>query len=151
KPDDSIASVHRDWMYIKLRTPWKVDDKMYPAGVLLAIRFEAFLKGDRTFDILFEPTERKSLAGYLPTLHHVILNELDNVANGLYVLTPSEGKWKREPLPEEAHFSSVHAGAVDADESDDYFMTVDGYLTPSTLYLGMVGGKPAEKLKSTPS
>jgi prolyl oligopeptidase len=150
KPDDAVASVHRDWMYVKLRTEWKVGDKTYPAGALLAIRFEAFLKGDRAFDVLFEPTERKSLAGYSPTLHNVIVNELDNVANRLYVLTPDNGKWKREALPEEARFSSVHAGAVDADESDDYFLTVEGYLTPSTLYLGMVG-KPVERLKSTPS
>jgi prolyl oligopeptidase len=151
KPDDAIASVHRDWMFVKLRTEWKVGDKTYPAGALLAIKFEAFMTGDRTFDVLFEPTERKSLAGYSPTRNHVILNELDNVANRLYVLTPANGKWTREALPEEAKFSSVHAGAVDEDESDDYFMTVAGYLTPSTLYLGTIGGKSAEKLKSTPS
>jgi prolyl oligopeptidase len=150
-PDDAIAHVHRDWMYVKLRTAWQVGDKTYPAGALLAIRFEPFLAGDRTFDVLFEPTERKSLAGYAPTLHHVILNELDNVANRLYLLTPANGKWKREPLPEQARFSSLHAGAVDPDESDDYWLSVDGYLTPSTLFLGSVDGKPAEKLKSTPS
>jgi prolyl oligopeptidase len=151
KPDDATAGIHRDWMYIKLRTEWKVGDKTYSAGELLAIRFEAFLKGNRAFDVLFEPTERKSLAGYSPTLHNVILNELDNVANRLYVLTFADGKWKREPLPDEARFNSINAGAIDADESDDYWLLVDGYLTPSTLYMGNVGGKQAEKLKSTPS
>jgi len=151
KPDDATANVHRDWMYVRLRTEWKVGDKTYPAGALLAIRFEAFLKGDRAFDVLFEPTERKSLAGYSPTLHNVIVNELDNVTNHLYVLTPADGKWKREALPQEARFTSLNAGAVDPDESDDYWLTVDGYLAPSTLYLGSVGGKQAEKLKSTPS
>jgi prolyl oligopeptidase len=151
KPDDATTNVHRDWMYLKLRTEWKTGDKSYPAGALLAIRFEAFLKGDRAFDVLFEPTERKSLAGYTPTKNHVIVNELDNVANRLYVLTPAYGKWKREAMPEEARFSSVHAAAVDADESDDYWLMVDGYLTPSTLFLGSIEGKPAEKLKSTPA
>jgi prolyl oligopeptidase len=150
KPDDANANVHRDWLYVKLRTEWKVGDKTYPAGALLAIRFDTFLKGDRSFDVLFEPTERKSLAGYAPTKNHVIVNELDNVANRLYVLTPVDGKWKREPMPEEARFSSVHADAVDADESDDYWLMIDGYLSPSTLFLGSIGGKP-EKLKSTPS
>jgi prolyl oligopeptidase len=151
KPDDAEASVVRDWLYVTLRTDWKIGDKTYPAGALLATRFEAFMKGDRAFDLLFEPTERKSLAGFSPTRHHVIVNELDNVANRLYVLTPAKGKWNRQALPEVARFSSVDASAVDADESDDYFMTVSGYLTPSTLYLGTVGGKPAEKLKTTPS
>jgi prolyl oligopeptidase len=151
KPDDAVASFHREWMFVKPRRDWQVGDKTYAAGSLLAIRFEAFLTGDRSFAVLFEPTERKSLASFSPTRHHLILNELDNVANHLYVLTPADGKWKREPLPVEARFSTVSAGAVEADESDDYFLTVTGYLTPSTLYHGTVGGKRAELLKTTPS
>ncbi|HEV3235987.1 MAG TPA: prolyl oligopeptidase family serine peptidase, partial [Gemmataceae bacterium] len=150
KPDDARAAVSRDWMFITLRTEWKVGDKTYPAGSLLAIKFEAFLKGDRAFDVLFEPTERKSLAGFSPTRRHVIVNELDNVANRLFVLTSANGAWKREALPQTAPFSSAGAAAVDRDESDEYFLTVSGYLTPSTLYLGKVGGKQ-EKLKGTPS
>jgi prolyl oligopeptidase len=151
KPDDAVANVHREWIYIKPRTPWKVEGKEYPAGALLAIRFDAFMKGDRNFDVLFEPTERKSLAGYSPTKNHVIVNELDNVANRLYILTPVEGKWKREAMSVTAPFSSIHADAVDPDESDDYWLIVDGYLAPSTLFLGSIGGNSADKLKSTPA
>jgi len=151
KPDDATVSVHRDWMFVRLRTEWKVGEKTYPAGALLVIRFEAFLKGDRSFDVLFEPTERKSLAGYSPTLHNVIVNELDNVANRLYIMTPIDGRWKREAMPEAAQFSSINAGAVDPDQSDNYWLLDDGYLTPSTLYLGTASGKPAEKLKATAS
>jgi prolyl oligopeptidase len=151
KPDDAQAGIHREWMYVRLRTEWKVGGKTYPAGALLAIRFDAFLKGDRNFAVLFEPTERKSLAGYTPTRNHVIINELDNVANRLYVLTPADGTWKREALPEAARFASLQASAVDPDESDDYFLTVTGYLTPPSLYLGTLGGKAPEKLKSQPS
>jgi prolyl oligopeptidase len=151
KPDDATASIQREWMYVKLRGEWKVADKTYTAGALLAINFESFLKGDRSFNVLFEPTERKSLAEFSPTLHHVILNELDNVANRLYVLTPTGAGWKKEPLPEEARYCNISASAVDEDESDDYFLTVDGYLNPATLLLGKLDGKPAEKLKSTPS
>ena len=51
--------------------------KTWPAGALLAARFEDFLAGARTFDLLFEPTERKSLAGYSTTLHTILVNELD--------------------------------------------------------------------------
>jgi prolyl oligopeptidase len=97
-----------------------------------------------------EPTERKSLAGFTPTRHHVILNELENVANHLYMLTPSDGKWKREAIPDTARLSSAVVSPVDPDESDDYFLTVSGFLTPSTLFFGTVGVKPAEKLKASP-
>ena len=57
--------------------------RTYPAGALLAANFDAFLKGERKFDVLFEPTERKALAVFSPTRNHIILNELDNVRSRL--------------------------------------------------------------------
>ena len=59
---------HRDLLLLELRDDWTVGGKTYPAGALLAADFEGFLKGERRFDVLFEPTERKSLAGFSPTL-----------------------------------------------------------------------------------
>ena len=88
KPDSANASVHRDLLLLELRDDWTVGGKTWPAGALLAADFEGFLKGERRFDVLFEPTDRKSLAGFSPTLNHVLLNELDNVRNRVYVLDP---------------------------------------------------------------
>jgi prolyl oligopeptidase len=129
KPDHANAAVHREWLFITPRKEWTVGGKTYSAGSLLAVRYDDFLNGKRDLDVLFEPTERKSLGGFTPTLNRLILNELDNVVNRLYVLTPKGGKWEREPLPVQAEFAAVSAGAVDEDESDDYFLTVSGYLT----------------------
>ena len=151
KPDHANAAVHREWLFITPRKDWKVGDKTYPAGSLLVAKFDDFMSGKRDLTVLFEPTERKSLGGFDPTLNKVILNELDNVVNKLYVLTPKGGKWEREPLPVQAEFAAISASAVDEDESDDYFLTVSGYLTPMSLHHGTLGGKPAEKLKSSPS
>ncbi len=150
KPDDAKVSSDRDLLFLELRSPWEVGGKKYPAGALLACDLEAFLKGDRAFDVLFEPTDRKSLADYDHTRNHLILNELDNVRNRLYVLTRKDGKWTREELPGAPKLSSVSVGSVDSDESDDYFMTVTDYLTPTSLFLGTVGKGPAEKIKENP-
>ena len=151
KPDDANAFADRDVLFIELRTPWKIGDKTYPAGALLAADFEGFLNGDRNFNVLFEPTPRKSLAGYSPTRNHLLLNELDNVRNRLYVLTRDGGAWRREELPGAPQLSSVSASPIEPDESDDYFMTVTDYLTPTSLYLGTLGKGPAEKLKEGPA
>lgn len=151
KPDHANAAFHREWLYLTLRKEWTVGDKTYAPGSLLAINFNAFLDGKRNFDVLFEPTERKSLGGFTPTRNKLILNELDNVVNKLYVLTPKDGKWEREPLPVQAEFASISASAVDEDETDEYFLSISGYLTPMSLHYGTLGGKPAEKLKSSPS
>jgi prolyl oligopeptidase len=109
------------------------------------------LKGKRLFSVLFEPAERKSLAGSDPTRHHILLNELDNVRNRLYVLTRTEGTWRREELPGVPQSSSASAWAVDSDKSDDYFVYLSDYLTPPTLSLGTLGKGPAQKVKAGPA
>jgi prolyl oligopeptidase len=75
---------------------------------------------------------------------------LEDVKNRLYVLTPGKGEWKREPLLGAPALGTVSVNAVDAEESDDYFMTVTDYLTPTTLHFGTIGKAP-EKLKETPA
>jgi prolyl oligopeptidase len=151
KPDSANASVHRDLLLIELRDDWAVGGRSYPSGALLACGFEAFMNGERRFDVLFEPTERKSLAGFSPTLGHVLVNELDNVKNRVYVLSRENGRWTREPLPGMPELGTVTANAVDEDESDDYFMTATDFLTPTSLSLGTVGKGAPEKLKQLPA
>ncbi len=151
KPDSSNASVHRDLLLLELREDWAVAGKSYPAGALLAADFEGFLKGERRFDVLFEPSERRSLAGYSPTRNHVLVNELDNVKNRVYVLSRKDGTWTRELLPGMPEFGTVVATAVDDEESDDYFMTITDYVAPTSFSLGTIGEGAAEKLKQLPA
>lgn len=151
-PDDAQAGTYREKLYVELRTPWTVGGKTFPAGALIATNFDAFMAGERKFEVIFEPTDRKSLAGYSVFRDgRIILNELDNVKNRLYVLTPKGGTWDRTELPGAPKLGTVSAAAVDADDSDDYWMTVNDYLTPVTLYLGTLGKGAPDKLKSSPS
>jgi prolyl oligopeptidase len=151
KPDSATASVHRDLLLIELRDDWTVAGTTYPAGALLATELEPFLKGERRFDVLFSPTERKSLAGLSPTRDYLLVNELDNVRNRVYVLGREGGRWRREPVPGMPDIGTVTAHAVDDEESNDYFLTVTGYLTPTSLLLGTVGQSAPETLKQLPA
>jgi prolyl oligopeptidase len=151
RPLDANDSASRDDYFVNLRTPWKVGDKTYSAGSLLTIKLHAFLGGQRDFTVLFEPTERTSLESYSATKSHLILNVLDNVTNKLYVLTQKGGKWVREELPGAPPLSSTSASPVEAERSDDYFLTVSNFLTPTTLALGTLGGPAPEVLKRAPA
>jgi prolyl oligopeptidase len=151
KPLSANANVHRDLLLLELRDDWNVGGKTYPAGALVAADFEAFLKGERKLDVLFEPGERRSLQGYSPTLRAILVNELDNVKNRVFVLSRKGGVWTREALPNMPEFGTVAARAVDDEESDDYFLTVTDYTTPTSLSLGSVGRGTAEKLKQLPA
>ena len=153
-PDDAESSVTREWLLVKPRTPWVVSGRTYAAGSLLAARFDPFMEGKRELVVLFEPTATASLASFNWTRHHLILDILEDVKDRLYVLTPNRGgtrgAWSREPLEGAPAFGTVSAWGVEPDASDDVFMTVTDFLTPTTLSYGAIG-KPLKKLKESPA
>ncbi|MGO3127288.1 MAG: prolyl oligopeptidase family serine peptidase [Luteimonas sp.] len=151
-PNSANKSVHHDWLMLELREAWEVGGRTYPAGSLLAANFDAFMGGDRAFDVLFEPSETTSLAGATWTKNHLVLNVLEDVKNKLTVLTPGADGWARSALTGVPELGTVAVSAVDSDESDAVWMTVTDYLTPSTLMLAEVGGNTApETLKTMPA
>jgi len=151
KPDSATAGVHREWLLLELRDDWQVGGATHAAGSLLACKLDAFLAGERTFDVLFAPGPRTSLAGYSPTRNHLLLNVLDSVKNRVYVLTHGKDGWQREPLPGLPEFGTISASAVDDETSDDCFLTITDYLTPTSLWLGTIGKGAPERLKSLPA
>jgi prolyl oligopeptidase len=149
-PDGAQKGVFREWLSVELRQPWNIGGEEHAAGSLLAIRLDDFLAGKRDFDVLFAPTENTSLASSGATKDHYFINVLEDVKNRIYVLTPGKDGWKREPLAGAPAFGTVSISAVDAEESNDYFMTVTDYLTPTSLLMGSIGKAP-EKLKQLPA
>ena len=117
---------------------------------MLACNLESFLKGDRALTVLFEPSERTSLAGTSSTKNYLILNTLDNVRSKILTLRRSSGVWEHGVL-EIPPFGTASASGIDDEESDDYFLTLTDFLTPPSLYLGTVGAPGREKLKSQPA
>jgi prolyl oligopeptidase len=151
KQDSANANMHREWLLLELREDWTVGGKTWLAGSLLATRLADFMSGKREFEALFTPTDRSSLASYSPTRHHIIVNELDNVKNRLFVWTPGENGWTREALPGLPEFGAISVSAVDALDSDAYFATVTDFLTPTSLHYGEIGQGAPTLLKSLPA
>jgi len=147
-PDDAESSVYREWLLVAPRTAWTVNGKTYAAGSLVVARLDEFMGGKREFSVIFEPTATTSLSGYNWTRHYLILDLLDDVKNRLELITP--GAWKRAPLAGAPTIGTVSAWGVDSKESDDYFMNVEDFLTPSTLSYGTVGRLP-DRLKAEPA
>jgi prolyl oligopeptidase len=150
KPADAELRTFGDYLLLKLRSDWTVAGKTHRAGSLLAADFDAYLKGDRKLTTLFESSERKSLEAISATKHYLILTELENVRSRPYLLRLSRGEWKRTPL-EVPPFGDVSVHGIDANDSDDYFMVIEDFLTPSTLYFGTAGKAAREQLKRLPA
>ena len=79
-PEDvQIRGYFKDHLLISLRSDWEVGGSTYPQGALLAIGLDDFLRGGRSFDVLFKPSARISLDDVSTTRDRVILSVLDNV------------------------------------------------------------------------
>ncbi|HEX5307092.1 MAG TPA: prolyl oligopeptidase family serine peptidase [Dyella sp.] len=150
-PDDATAAAHREWLLVETRSPWTVGGTTYPSGALLAARYDDFMAGKRDFTTLFAPDAHTSLASYSWTRHHLILDVLDDVKSRLEVLTPQPGAWQREPMAGAPELSTVSVVDTDPDTSDEYWLGVTGFLTPSSLQYGVLGAAPAETVKREPA
>ncbi|HEX4332366.1 MAG TPA: prolyl oligopeptidase family serine peptidase [Usitatibacter sp.] len=148
-PRDARMAAADGWLFVDLKTEWKVGGSAYPAGALIASNLDDFLAGRRAFDVIFQPTPRSALQGYSVTKNTLLLDILDNVKSRVVQVRRDGGQWRETevPVPANAH---VGVTALDRDTSDDYWMTVTGFTEPTTLYLAKADGA-REKVKSLPA
>lgn len=149
-PNTANKSVFHQYLLVELREPWNVGDTKYAAGSLLVTKFDDFMAGKRTFDVLFAPTDTTALSSFGFTKDAMFINVLEDVKNRIYVLKSTDKGWIKEPLRGAPSFGTVNVTAVDPDESNDFFMTSTDYLNPTTLSMGTIGSDPVE-LKRLPN
>jgi prolyl oligopeptidase len=150
KPDDANAFAVRGWLLIELRSDWTVGGRSWPQGSLLATDLDRFLRGERDFQALFTPTPTTSLDGLAVTRSALLLNVLDKVKNRLLELRCENGLWQQREVAAPG-LGTLGVAVLDEIESDDYFLSVTDFLTPTTLYLGRAGDDARERLKAMPS
>ncbi|NOJ60516.1 prolyl oligopeptidase family serine peptidase [Arthrobacter sp. 260] len=151
-PDDVNVSFHRQWLVLRPRTDWNVNGTVFAAGSLLGVELDAFLAGERSLITLFQPDATTSLQSWSWTRDYLLINLLNDVSSEIRVLKPADN-WRSEILDACPPLHSVDAYAVDDEDDDagnDYWLVISGFLTPSTLLRGTIGGKHAP-VKSTPS
>src|SRR5262249_58710874 len=97
-PTSVWADIHRDWLAVKLRTPWTVGGKTWAADSVIGISLSAFLAGHRDFTRVFEPGPRRALQGWFWAAGKLVLSILDELKPVFEVCTPSATGWTRETL-----------------------------------------------------
>jgi prolyl oligopeptidase len=149
-PEDAELRMVGEWLTLVLKSPYKLADKTYPTGALVAIRLESFLNGERNFDVLFEPSGRTVLSSWLVTKNYFVLNVSANLERKLYIVKFENDQWLKEEL-ESPVKGTLNIWAEDDETSDNFFLEGSDYLTPSSLFYGNAKTKTFEKLKQAPS
>ncbi len=120
------AMVHGQVLF-RTSDPWgKV-----PAGAIASVPLADVEKGTLNPTVVFAPNPRQSVDEVVTTRDRLILIYNDNVRGRAAVYTPGENGWTARPvaLPDNA---SLGVASAD-DKSDHAYVTVTGFLTPTTL------------------
>ncbi|MBN2359870.1 MAG: S9 family peptidase [Deltaproteobacteria bacterium] len=137
-------------LLVTLRDDWTIGDKTWPKGSLLAAPIKDFRAGKRDFVSIFTPAANKSLDATANLKSALIVNELEDVHNKLYIWKRGKGgKWTSQPLATQG-IGSFDASAVEDNDSDDYWFTATDFTLPTTLSYAKLGRKP-QQLKQSPA
>lgn len=164
-PTDVNLSAHREWLLFRPQQDWVVGGTTFPAGSLLAAKFEDYLAGSRDLLVLFTPDAHTSLQSWSWTRNFLLLNLLRDVSSEIRVLDPSVpggtgdggatdgaadgagsdgAAWASSLLDACPPLHDVNAYAVDDEDEepadggagDDFWLVATGFTTPSTLMRG---------------
>jgi prolyl oligopeptidase len=161
-PTDVDVDLHREWILFRPQRDWDLQGRTYPGGSLLVADFASFMAGAQDVTVLFAPDEHTSLQSWSWTKGHLLLNLLHDVSSEIRVLTPPssasadgthDGEWSASALDACPPLHLVESYAVDDEDpeaGDDYWLVVTGFLTPTTLLRGTLGGEH-EEVKRAPS
>jgi prolyl oligopeptidase len=146
-PDDAIfGGFFKNQLLVRLRTDWTTGSTTYRQGALISIDYDKYRKGDRRFTTIMEPNERSSITSHSNTRDILLVERLDNVKSELYGFRLKEGSWQRERI-NAPQLGTLSIGSTD-EQSNRYFFTYEGFLTPTSLYVS--DGNDMQKVKALP-
>jgi prolyl oligopeptidase len=139
-PDDAqIEDVLDGRVIASLKTPWEG----HPVGALVAYSIPDLLAGKTpAIETVFVPNEHQAVEEVSASHSKVWVKVLEDVSGRLIALSRAgDGSWSGAPvaLPDK---STIHLNAT-ASGSDLAFATVEGMLTPPTLFRAEPGAAPA--------
>lgn len=146
-PLDATPTLMGDQLVVRLRSPWEVGEATFPEGALISTNIDAFLSGERDFQIILEPGERSTIRGVTATRSNLLVNLLDNVRAELRRYTFTDGVWDYEKI-ESPEFGTVSFAST-SHTTDRFFFISTGYTHPTTLYITEEDGA-THRVQSTP-
>ena len=131
-PTARIHTYFEGLLFLELKEDWKVGERTYARGALLTIPLEDLKAGKTNFDLFLQPDETMSLQGVERTKSYLVVSLMQDVRDHLYRYERKDGAWVRQELAFEG-MGSIGTSSIDADR-DDFFVTYNSYLSPTTLY-----------------
>ncbi|MHC4489331.1 MAG: prolyl oligopeptidase family serine peptidase, partial [Planctomycetota bacterium] len=147
-PEDvDFGRILKNQMLFRLKSDWTKGPRTYRQGSAISIDYDKYLQGDRTFTVIVEPNERSNIISFSNTRNLLLVGMLNNVRTELYKYRFENGGWGREKV-DVPELGTLNIAATD-EQSDQYFVSYEGFLTPTSLYY-VADGQNMQKVKSLP-
>jgi prolyl oligopeptidase len=144
----SIQTLHKGQLVMTLEQDWPEHKLM--TGDLFAFDLAALRRDPAKAQptLLMRPTARQSIGGVTTTHNKMVVSMLDNVIGVADVWDYAGGTWShtRLDLPKNA---SIGLGSS-SNKDDRIFVSVTGYLEPTTLWLADASTGALTRAKSSP-
>jgi prolyl oligopeptidase len=133
-----------------LEEPWTYGGQRFETGALISFDLDALTKAPARAKatLIRQPGARESIEQVTNTRGRLLVAGYENVKGALYGYDFQDGAWRatQYDLPENASI-----GVVSARESDDaVFVSVTGFLQPTSLFLGDAATGRFERVKQLP-
>ncbi|WP_293827804.1 prolyl oligopeptidase family serine peptidase [uncultured Brevundimonas sp.] len=154
-PKSDISGLVDGRLLVSLKQDWTAPSGQdFKTGDLIAWPLETWLANQAApAQLVLRPTERQAIEGVNVTRNRLVVALYDNVRGSVRVYTPSpqgsDGEWAHTTLdlPQ-----NVSVGVGSASEKDDkVFVSVTGYLNPSSLWLADAATGAVDQVKSMPA
>jgi prolyl oligopeptidase len=150
----SIDGLLDGQLIISLDEDWKPEgaDTAYPQGSVLSLGLNSIQKDPTHLapTVIFTPTAQEFSQNVSITRGHLLLTTLDHVQGRAYRYTREKtGEWSRLKLdvPDNQSVAIVSTNTSD----DSFFLSLTGFLTPSSLLLGDAATNTLTLVKTLPA
>ena len=148
----SVVDLVDNQAVVELAELWNTGTALFTAGSVASFDVGSMLADPEHLSAVavFEPGARESIGGVRATRHQLVGNILQNVKGRIVFFTRSaSGTWNRRTarLPDNLATGLVSANTL----GDDAFVSVTGFLTPSSLYLANARSGGIALVKTSPS
>jgi prolyl oligopeptidase len=138
----SIDGLLQGQLIVTLNESWTPNEVQatpvtIPQGTVLSLSLDAIRKDPQHLvpTILFTPTATEFAQEVAVTKNHLLLTTLENVQGRAAIYTrATNGNWSSRKLPVPDN-QAVDIASTDS-STDQFFLSITGFLTPTTLMLG---------------
>ncbi len=144
-----IAELIDGQVIVQLSDAWTAGGKTIRTGSVAAFDLAAAMRepGALRPVAIFEPGARESVGGVAATRDRLLIGAYENVKGRVFVAKrAADGTWSRSPI---ALPDNVSTYVIDTDAArNDAFISVTGFLTPSSIWLADASKATAAQVKA---